>query len=173
MKGKRRINQVPERQDNKGVTEIGWTTITKSDNTASNYVYTHQEDKEYIIHWFNRFSSEVDQIRKAEPEAVEYFDVINPKLPKSGIFHEPRSEKHKVGNSINSYIGGCRSNFYRSNIDFTKKQLKEIIYIFNNYIQPAFSTTMIIQGVEIFKTGWDHTNNCDYEPPLPIKFRQY
>lgn len=173
MKGKRIKHNVPERQDKTKYTEIGWTTITKSDNTASNYVYTHQADKDYIIHWFNRFSAEVEQIKVAEPDAVNYFDAINPKLPVSGIFHHKNSEKVKIGNSINSYIGGCRSNYYRSNIDFTKKQLNEIVYIFNNYIQPAFEKTMIIQGIEVFKTGWDHTNNCDYEPPLPIKFKQY
>ena len=45
------------------ILKIGWTTITKQDNTASNYVYTHQEDTDYIMHWFNRFSAEIDQLR--------------------------------------------------------------------------------------------------------------
>ena len=173
MKGNRRKIHVPERQDKADYTEIGWTTITKNDNTASNYVYTHQEDTDYIIHWFNRFSSEIDQIRCAEPEAVKIFDSIDSKLPVSGEYHHPLTEKRPIGNSINSYIGGCRSNYYRSNINFTKKQLKTIEYIFNEYVQPAFSNPIQVQGKEVFKTGWDHTNNKDHEPPLPIKFKAY
>jgi len=32
---------------------------------------------------------------------------------------------------------------------------------------------MIIQGVQVFKPGWDHTNNKDFDPPLPIRFKEY
>ena len=174
MKGNRRKNQVPERQDKADYTEIGWTTITKQDNTASNYVYTHQEDTDYIMHWFNRFSAEIDQLRCFKKiDTVDIVDEIDEKLPASGEFHHPLHEKIKLGNSISSYIGGCRSNYYRSNINFTKKQLKTIEYIFNDFISPAFNGELSAQGKRIFKAGWDHTNNRDYEPPLPIKFKQY
>jgi hypothetical protein len=95
-----------------------------TNESKKKYVYMHDVDKEYILHWCSRFVHDVVAGQVKDVDTLSACLEADDKMP--------RSQYTKERNSILSTAAGLVSNDYRNTSqDFGYKQLSHIKRLFN------------------------------------------
>ena len=142
-------------------TKAGTKTIYYRRRTGNKdkYVYLHEEDRDYIIHWCNRLVCDVAAKQVVDPFLFEELYKSRKSMPKSGY-----STKR---NSIMTYCSGIVSNVLRNPTeDLAFNQLE--------YLQNAFLLINFVytQGPLSTELGYTHIHNIPNKPPSKILFRE-
>jgi len=153
---------IPLRQD-KGK----FISIAYRDRSDNDYLYMHQEDKDYIIGWLNRFCIEACSMSASDSTFdVSIWSLITKKdteFPKSTYFKDVAGEP--AVNSYLSYTAGLVANILRNKgHEFTKKQLPHI-KICMEIVSKVYANSDLKN-----KVGWDWRTNEKNELPKRVSF---
>ena len=159
---KNRAN-IPLRQD-KGK----FLSIAYRENLDDNdYIYMHQEDKDYIINWLNRFCIECCSMSASDSTFdVSIWQLVtakDTKFPPSGYFKDVSGQS--AVNSYLSYTAGFVANVLRNKgHDFTKKQLPYLKFSME-VVSKIYANSDLKKDV-----GWDWRTNEKNELPKRVSF---
>ena len=146
-----------------GNTRTVWYTKPVIDENSRKYVRLREEDRQYIYHCLQRFLADYSQIQFIQPEMHREFYRPNTQLPV--LTKEYASKSGVRWNSMNSYVSGLLSNYYRNpDVDFTQNQLKTLEFITDQI------NAVYVGLPHTFRAGYD-ADGVKNEIPLRIKFR--
>jgi hypothetical protein len=124
----------------------------------SKYIYLHEEDKDYIVHWCKRLVCDVAAKQVIDPYMFDELYKSRQSMPISGY-----SSKR---NSIMTYSAGIVSNIMRNpNEDIAYNQLKYITKLFK-IIQFTYS-----QGPLSKELGYHHITKKKNSAPDSVYFK--
>jgi hypothetical protein len=129
-----------------------------TDESKKKYVYMHDVDKEYILHWCSRFVHDVVAGQVKDIDTLSACLEPNDKMPKS--------QYTKERNSILSTAAGLVGNDYRNTSqDFGYKQL--------NHIKTLFRTIHYYYSMLDAKNlGYNNNTKIANELPKKLMFKQ-
>jgi len=147
---------------NDGVKTIWYTQRVIAEGNRK-YVKLHQEDRDYIYKFMQRFIADFAQLQFLNPELWKmFYQPMEDCGPMGKQYQKITGETY---NSLNSLVAGYLSNKGRNpDVDFTQKQLNQIRFVFE------VMNVCYTQYPKEFRLGYGKTGNN--EMPLQLKFRK-
>ncbi len=143
-----------------GVKTIWYTQRVIAEGNRK-YVKLHQEDRDYIYQFMQRFLADFAQLQFLNPELWKmFYQPMEDCGPMGKQYQKITGETY---NSLNSLVAGYLSNKGRNpDVDFTQKQLNQIRFVFE------VMNVCYTQYPKEFRLGYGKSGKN--EMPLQLKF---